>query len=86
MSAAADDRIVAARSGALHKRPGNERYRIGVPSAGRYRHVLSSDDAEWGGSGYGAVQHVDTEPSPFHGYEQSVELTLPPLGALVLMP
>ena len=63
-----------------------ERYRIGVPSAGRYRRVLSSDDMEWGGSGYGALHDVDTEPSPFHGYEQSVELTLPPLGALVLMP
>ena len=27
------------------------RYRIGVPDAGRYEKLLSSDDAEWGGSG-----------------------------------
>jgi len=63
-----------------------ERYRIGVPAAGRYERLLSSDDLEWGGTGYGAVAGVDTEPAPFHGYPQSIELTLPPLGALVLAP
>jgi 1,4-alpha-glucan branching enzyme len=61
-----------------------ENYRIGVPSAGRYERVLSSDDIEWGGSGYGAIDHVDTCPAPFHGYEQSIELTVPPLAAVVL--
>jgi 1,4-alpha-glucan branching enzyme len=63
-----------------------ERYRVGVPSHGTYVKLLSSDDPEWGGSGYGAIDAVDTDPSPFHGYGQSIELTLPPLGALVLAP
>jgi len=63
-----------------------ERYRIGVPAAGRYERLLSSDDLEWGGTGYGAIAAVDTEPAPFHGYPQSIELTLPPLGALLLTP
>ena len=54
---------------------------------GAYEMLLSSDDHEWGGSGYGAFDtHRDATPSPFHGYPQSVELTLPPLGALVLAP
>jgi 1,4-alpha-glucan branching enzyme len=63
-----------------------ENYRVGVPANRRYRKLLSSDDLEWGGSGYGAFESVSCEPSPFHGYPQSIEVTLPPLGALILAP
>ena len=63
-----------------------ERYRIGVPASGHYERLLSSDDLEWGGSGFGAIAGVDTEPSPFHGYPQSIEITLPPLSVLVFAP
>ncbi|HXT16756.1 MAG TPA: 1,4-alpha-glucan branching protein GlgB [Gemmatimonadaceae bacterium] len=63
-----------------------ERYRIGVPSAGPYRIALSSDDAEWGGGGYGSASELETQRSGFHGYEQSLEVTLPPLAALILKP
>jgi 1,4-alpha-glucan branching enzyme len=63
-----------------------ERYRVGVPLPGEYTKVLSSDDAEWGGSGHGAIDSVYAADTPFHGYQQSIELTLPPLGALVLAP
>jgi 1,4-alpha-glucan branching enzyme len=63
-----------------------ERYRVGVPAAGEYIKVLSSDDTEWGGSGYGTIDSVHSNDTPFHGYQQSIEVTLPPLGALVLAP
>ncbi len=63
-----------------------ERYRIGVPAAAEYGKLLSSDDSEWGGSGYAAVDTVIADASPFHGYPQSIEVTLPPLCALVLKP
>lgn len=63
-----------------------ERYRIGVPGMATYEKLLSTDDVEWGGSGYGTFTHVTSEPAPFHGYAQSIEVTLPPLGALVLTP
>ena len=63
-----------------------ERYRVGVPNAGRYTRLLSTDDAEWGGSGYAAFESVDTEPVPFHAQSQSLEITLPPLAAVVLAP
>jgi 1,4-alpha-glucan branching enzyme len=63
-----------------------ERYRVGVPTSGWYERLLSSDDESWGGSGHGAFDGVATEPTPFHGYEQSIEITLPPLGAVVLSP
>lgn len=63
-----------------------ERYRIGVPHAGTYTRVLSTDDLEWGGSGFDAFESVNSDPSPFHGYDQSIEVNLPPLAALVLTP
>jgi 1,4-alpha-glucan branching enzyme len=63
-----------------------ENYRVGVPSAGIYDKLLSSDDAQWGGSGFGAFDRLETQPSAFHGYPQSLTLTLPPLGAVILVP
>jgi 1,4-alpha-glucan branching enzyme len=61
-----------------------DNYRVGVPESGTYVKLLSSDDMEWGGSGYGGFERLETEPSPFHGYPQSVSITLPPLGAIVI--
>jgi 1,4-alpha-glucan branching enzyme len=63
-----------------------DNYRVGVPSSGMYTKLLSSDDLQWGGSGYGSVDSLGTDPSPSHGYPQSVSLTLPPLGAVILVP
>jgi 1,4-alpha-glucan branching enzyme len=63
-----------------------EHYRIGVPEDGEYTRIFSSDDPRFGGSGLIGAELVRADPSPFHGYPQSVELTLPPLGALVLAP
>jgi 1,4-alpha-glucan branching enzyme len=63
-----------------------ENYRIGIPEATTYRELLNSDAAEWGGSGFATRGHVVAEPSPFHGFSQSVELILPPLSMLVLAP
>jgi 1,4-alpha-glucan branching enzyme len=61
-------------------------YRIGAPANVEYAEVMSSDDIEFGGSGYGTVKQVRAEPTPYHGYPQSIALNLPPLGALVLAP
>ena len=63
-----------------------EEYLIGAPAAGTYVQLLSSDDAAYGGSGYRTRERVETERAPMHGYQQSMRLTLPPLGALVLAP
>jgi hypothetical protein len=41
---------------------------------------------DWGGGGYPTRQRVVADSSPFHGFGQSMELTLPPLSALVLAP
>jgi 1,4-alpha-glucan branching enzyme len=61
-------------------------YRIGAPEDGEYTRIFSSDDPRFGGSGLVGAELVKADPSPLHGYPQSVELTLPPLGALVLAP
>jgi 1,4-alpha-glucan branching enzyme len=62
------------------------RYRMGVPLAGTYEEVLNSDAAIYGGSNVGNLGHVETEPVPLHGHEQSLSLTLPPLATIVLKP
>jgi 1,4-alpha-glucan branching enzyme len=59
-------------------------YRIGVPQPGRWRELLNSDAAHYGGSGVGNLGGVATEAVAAHGHEQSLVLTLPPLGAVYL--
>ena len=61
-------------------------YQIGVPRGGHWREVLNSDAPLYGGSGYGNLGGVDTAPIPLHGRRWSVTLTLPPLGAVFLIP
>jgi 1,4-alpha-glucan branching enzyme len=61
-------------------------YRIGVPERGEYTVALSSDDTQWGGSGYSPVTAVTPDDVPYHGRRYSVSLTLPPLSAMVLVP
>ena len=62
-----------------------ERYRIGVPAAGRYREIVNSDAGEYGGSGMGnGFEPLQTEDQPWMNKPQSLQLTLPPLGGIVL--
>ncbi len=61
-------------------------YRIGVPRPCDYLEVLNTDAPGYGGSGVGNLGRVKTEPVPSHGYDQSVVLTLPPLGCVWLVP
>jgi 1,4-alpha-glucan branching enzyme len=63
-----------------------QQYRVGVPDDVTYVQLLSTDDTRYGGSGYPTPQRVEAEPVPFHGFPQSVRLTLPPLGAVILAP
>ncbi|WP_145979153.1 1,4-alpha-glucan branching protein GlgB [Gemmatimonas phototrophica] len=61
-------------------------YRLGAPESTRYRVVLNSDVAEFGGSGFPVEAHTDAEAVPYHGFEQSFTVSLPPLSMLVLIP
>ena len=59
-------------------------YRIGVPEAGFYEEMLNSDAEVYGGSNVGNEGGRQTEEVPRHGYQQSLVLTLPPMGTLIL--
>ncbi|MBE3036053.1 MAG: 1,4-alpha-glucan branching protein GlgB [Candidatus Atribacteria bacterium] len=59
-------------------------YRVGVPSKGIWEEKLNSDALIYGGSGQGNLGSVETTPTPIHGKDYSLSLTLPPLGILFL--
>jgi 1,4-alpha-glucan branching enzyme len=61
-------------------------YRVPVPVGGRWREVLNSDAADYGGSGVGNLGGVDAVPVPMGDWYWSLTMRLPPLGALVLAP
>ncbi|MDK2126577.1 1,4-alpha-glucan branching protein GlgB [Parachitinimonas caeni] len=60
-------------------------YRIGVPLAGRYREAINTDANGYGGSGV-ANPVLMTEAIAWNGQAQSLQLTLPPLATLILLP
>ncbi len=59
-------------------------YRIGAPAAGDYREILNTDSAYYGGADIGNLGKIKSKNVPWMGFEHSLELTLPPLGALLL--
>jgi 1,4-alpha-glucan branching enzyme len=61
-----------------------QNYRVGVPRGGFWREILNSDAEEHGGSGHGNLGGVEASPVGFHARPFSVNLTLPPLGAVFL--
>ncbi len=61
-------------------------YRVGVPQSGHWVEILNSDALEYGGSGQGNLGGVEATPIPYHGHPQSLNLTLVPLGILLLKP
>jgi 1,4-alpha-glucan branching enzyme len=63
-----------------------EAHRLGLPRAGRWRELLNTDAVEYGGSGVVNAEVVQTEEVAWHGRPVSVEVQLPPLGAVWLAP
>ncbi len=61
-------------------------YRVGVPLPGLWRERLNSDADVYGGSGAGNAGEVASESFGHHGHPQSLVLTVPPLGFLLLEP
>ena len=60
-------------------------YRIGVPQTGQWVEHLNTDSAVYGGSNI-KNESLHSEAISFHGHSQSIHLTLPPLGTLILKP
>ncbi|HEX7153036.1 MAG TPA: 1,4-alpha-glucan branching protein GlgB [Thermoanaerobaculia bacterium] len=61
-----------------------QNYQVGVPFGGHWKEALNTDAELYGGSGQGNMGGVDAAPIPLHGRRWSVNLTLPPLGAVFL--
>jgi 1,4-alpha-glucan branching enzyme len=62
------------------------RYKVGLPRAGWWREIVNTDAYGYGGSGVGNLGSVEAVPEPYHGQPASAVMTLPPLGALWLVP
>jgi 1,4-alpha-glucan branching enzyme len=59
-------------------------YRVGVPRPGCWREILNSDSQSYGGADYGNLGGSETEEISAHGREHSLNLIIPPLGAVFL--
>jgi 1,4-alpha-glucan branching enzyme len=58
-------------------------YRVGVPSPGYYAELINSDAERYGGGNVGNQGGLHTDAVAAHGRDQSLNLTLPPLGAVI---
>ncbi len=72
-----------------------ESYRVGIPIGGTWRVLLNSDDTDFGGSGYRIDTHEMMQDSAgtfthqtvaWQGQAYSIEINLPPLAVLYLVP
>tara|TARA_Y100001933_G_scaffold183980_1_gene182798 strand:+ start:120 stop:2015 length:1896 start_codon:yes stop_codon:yes gene_type:complete len=61
-------------------------YRIGVPTGGNWQEIFNSDSTWYGGSNLGNPLLLQAEPTPWMARPCSVELTVPPLGLVMLRP
>jgi 1,4-alpha-glucan branching enzyme len=58
-------------------------FRVGVPGPGWYAEKFNSDAGLYGGSGMGNLGGVHAEYIPTHGRRWSINVTVPPLAALI---
>jgi 1,4-alpha-glucan branching enzyme len=57
-------------------------YRVGAPIPGWYRELLNTDSEFYGGGNLGNGGGVNSDPVATHGFNQSIEITLPPLATI----
>ena len=60
-------------------------YRLGVPLAGPYVELLNTDSAFYGGANLGNAGGLAAVPGDWMGRPANLAVTIPPLGAVVLM-
>ncbi len=58
-------------------------YRVGVHSKGKWGEVFNSDAKRFWGSGLENTEPVNSETVNWHGRENSISITIPPLGATI---
>ena len=60
-----------------------DQFRVGVPCAGKYEKILSSDELRFGGIGVENSKQVKAQPVMHDGREYSIQMNLPPLSVTV---
>jgi 1,4-alpha-glucan branching enzyme len=60
-----------------------QNYRIGVPRSGWWRELLNTDATIYGGTGAGNLGGVGAQDIEWDNFHHSLELTLPPMSALI---
>jgi 1,4-alpha-glucan branching enzyme len=63
-----------------------EKYRIGIPKAIGFQEVFNSDNQRYGGTGIVCEGIISAQDIPCHGFEQSIELSIPPLATVYYKP
>lgn len=61
----------------------HEKFQVGVPFAGKYKEILNSEDKKFGGSGIGNSRIKASKKKEADGREDSIEITLAPLGVQI---
>ena len=59
-------------------------YRVGVPENTNYEEILNSDQSQFGGSNVLNSSTIVVEKISKHGRQNSINITLPPLGGVIL--
>ncbi|BAU53381.1 1,4-alpha-glucan branching protein GlgB [Mucilaginibacter gotjawali] len=58
-------------------------FRVGVHATGKWVEIFNSDAKKFWGSGIDNPKPVNTETVNWHGRDQSIKITIPPLAAIV---
>lgn len=61
----------------------HQKYELGVPFEGKYKEIFCSDAVKFGGSGKGNPRVKISKRVECNGREQSITITLPPLGVSI---
>ena len=61
-------------------------YKIGVPEADSYEIVFNTDSKKFGGNGEKLKKTYAVKSGPMHGYENYIEMKLPPMSTIYLKP
>lgn len=59
-----------------------EKYRMGISKTGQMKEIFNSDDTKYGGTGM-KNGTLKISKISWHGYDKSVEITIPPLGVVI---
>ena len=61
----------------------HEKFRIGVPFAGKYKEILNSDAVPFGGSGMGNPRAKSSKKEEWDERENSIQINIPPMAVCV---